>query len=231
MLTDEQKIDTLYKYYKKDQLSKKQIKRVLSWANDKNTLVRIEVAKCLFQESPETAKVLFRLGKDKDWFVRTTAYITLRGYSAKNVEVFLKKAMNREYHVTPTVCAISAWSGVAANRGDNLDKKLKYIKRFEKKRRIRRSSRCRQECRSARYLLGERSVLDEILQRQIHHPNIDVRCLVLYDLEYICNFYENCDRQDKERIIQCMKKAVKDPSKSVVSVAEECLNSVLGEGE
>lgn len=48
MLTDEQKIDTLYKYKNLDKLSKKQIQQVMSWANDKNALVRVEVAECLF---------------------------------------------------------------------------------------------------------------------------------------------------------------------------------------
>ena len=132
MLTDEQKIDTLYKYKNLDKLSKKQIQQVMSWANDKNALVRVEVGECLFQEYPETTKVLLRLGKDKDWFVRITAYTTLRVHYSKKVELFLKKAMNKEHHVTPIVNAISSWSVVAAERGENLDKKLKYIKKYEK---------------------------------------------------------------------------------------------------
>ena len=222
MLTDEQKIDTLYKYKNLDKLSKKQIQQVMSWANDKNALVRVEVGECLFQEYPETTKVLLRLGKDKDWFVRITAYTTLRVHYSKKVELFLKKAMNKEHHVTPIVNAISSWSIVAAERGENLDKKLKYIKKYEKKRRIRRSSRCRQECRTARYLLGEKSVLDEIL-KQIYHPSTHVRYLALRDMEYICN------EENKEKIIRCMKKALKDSSKLVASTAEECLNTILEE--
>ena len=36
MLSDEQKIDMLYKYKKnKDKLSTKQIERIMSWVNDK----------------------------------------------------------------------------------------------------------------------------------------------------------------------------------------------------
>ena len=88
MLTDEQKIDTLYKYKNLDKLSKKQIQQVMSWANDKNALVRVEVGECLFQEYPETTKVLLRLGKDKDWFVRITAYTTLRVHYSKKSNCF-----------------------------------------------------------------------------------------------------------------------------------------------
>ena len=70
--------------------------------------------------------------------------------------------------------------------------------------------------------MGEKSILDEIL-KQIYHPNIDVRELALRDMEYICN------EENKEKIIRCMKKALKDSSKSVASTAEECLNRILEE--
>lgn len=52
---------------------------------------------------------------------------------------------------------------------------------------------------------------------------MDVRELALRDMEYICN------EENKEKIIRCMKKALKDSSKSVASTAEECLNTILEE--
>ena len=47
-----------------------------------------------------------------------------------------------------------------------------------------------------------------------------------------CDFYildGGIEEENKEKIIQCMKKALKDSSKSVASTAEECLNTILEE--
>ena len=218
MLSDEQKIDMLYKYKKnKDKLSTKQIERIMSWVNDKNALVRYEVAECLIQENPANMKVLIRLGKDRDENVRIRAYTTLSSYSTKEAEVFLKKAMRKENRGITLANAIGMWSAVTEKKGKNLEKKLKYIKHFEKKRKVKKSAACIQACRTARYLFGETEMLDKIL-KQMNHPNRRVRYNTLIDLEYIYN------DENKEKIIPYVKKALKDSSKKVAMEARSILN-------
>ena len=102
-------------------------------------------------------------------------------------------------------------------RGKNLEKKLKCIKHFEKKRKVKKSAACIQACRTARYLFGETEMLDKIL-KQMNHPNRRVRYNTLIDLEYIYN------DENKEKIIPYVKKALKDSSKKVAMEARSILN-------
>ncbi len=132
MLSEDEKLDILYKYQEMDELSKEQIKRVIEWANDKSWVVRVEAAECLFQEYPVTTRVLMRLAKDRKELVRVTAYETLGLYASEKVEIFLKNAMNKEHKKLALAYAIAAWGDVVVERGEDLEKKLQYLKQFEK---------------------------------------------------------------------------------------------------
>ncbi len=95
-MTENDKLDILYKYQEMDELSKEQIKQAIRLTRDKSSLVRLEAAQCLFQEYPVTVRVLMRLTKDRDELVRVCAYETLGLYSPETVELFLKNAMTGE---------------------------------------------------------------------------------------------------------------------------------------
>ena len=47
-MTENDKLDILYKYQEMDELSKEQIKQAIRLTRDKSSLVRLEAAECLF---------------------------------------------------------------------------------------------------------------------------------------------------------------------------------------
>ena len=218
-MTENDKLDILYKYQEMDELSKEQIKQAIRLTRDKSSLVRLEAAECLFQEYPVTAKVLMRLTRDRDELVRVCAYETLGLYSPETVELFLKNAMIRERKKLALAYAIRAWVDVVVEKGEDFKENLRYLKKIERKRRVKKSEYCIFACLTGKYLLGEETVLKEILQK-IYHPNYRVRCWAINDMEYIYN------DKNKGQIIRYMTKALNDPARSVSSEAEKSLKVI-----
>ena len=213
MLSEDEKLDILYKYQEMDELSKEQIKRVIGLTSDKSSIVRLEAAECLFQEYSVTTRVLMRLAKDRDELVRVSAYETLGLYTSEMVEEFLKNAMNKEHKELALAYAIRSWIDVVVERGE-------YLKQFENKRKVQKSDYCILVCLTGKYLFWEKSVLKEIIKK-IYHPNSNVRCWALNDMEYIYN------DDNKKEIILYMTKALNDPVRKVAASAEKFLKKQL----
>ena len=219
IMTENDKLDILYKYQEMDELSKEQIKQAIRLTRDKSSLVRLEAAECLFQEYPTTARVLMRLAKDRNELVRVSAYETLGLYSSEAVEIFLKNAMNKERKALALSYCIGAWGDVAVVRNNNIREKLAYLKQFEKKRKVQKSDGCILECQTIKYLMGEKDALEKLL-KYIYHPDFHLRICAIEDLEYICN------ADNKEKIILYLKKALNDPVRAVSLLAKKYIEKI-----
>ena len=222
MLSEDENLNILYQYEKMDELSKDQIKQVIIWTSDKSSLIRQVAAECLFQEYPVTTKVLLRLARDRDEMVRVSAYETLRFYTSETVERFLEKAMRKERKELALAYAIASWGEVVIEREEHLDEKLKYIRRFERKRKIRKSDRCILECETVKCLLGENKAFEKIA-KYIYHSDLSLRCCAIENMEYVR------DEENEDKVILYMTKALNDPARRVALRARKYLKKIKAE--
>ena len=92
-----EKLQLLISYEEKAELKEKHLKRLIKFSKDKDPLVRSSAASLLINfENKAAKKALLGLACDKKAVVRCEAYDSLSVFHRKDVEKFLKKAVEEE---------------------------------------------------------------------------------------------------------------------------------------
>ena len=99
---------------------------------------------------------------------------------------------------------------------------MKYIRRFERKRKIRKSDRCILECETVKCLLGENKAFEKIA-KYIYHSDLSLRCCAIENMEYVR------DEENEDKVILYMTKALNDPARRVALRARKYLKKIKAE--
>ena len=112
-----EKLQLLIFYEEKEELKEKHLKRLIKFSKDKDPLVRSSAASLLINfENKAAKKALLGLAGDKKAMVRCEAYDSLSVFQRKDVEKFLKKAVEEEENELALSYAIMSWADVAAEK-------------------------------------------------------------------------------------------------------------------
>ena len=158
-----EKMRRLLRYEEKEILTDQDYRSLELFAKDSNELVRSQTAAVLVQWKEERAKrLLFILGGDRKYLVRTEAYDSLSIYDSEDVEEFLKTSILKEQNNLAKGYAILSWADVAVKlygkQHGEAQGFLKSNNQGEK------SSRVRLSWYYAQYVLGDESCLENIFE-------------------------------------------------------------------
>lgn len=182
------KIDLLISYENLPRLDKKHIKKILKLSNDKESLIRDQVAALLinFSDYDISKEILLRLARDKKWLVRTEAYDSLSVFESKRVMKFLENAIQKEKNEIACAHAISVWAEIAAALDVNIPKKRVLVKKIKNTPRIQSSEHCLLACCYAQYIFGKKKALKKITGF-LKSENYRIRCAAMNTLGWIMN--------------------------------------------
>lgn len=182
--TFQEKWTLLTKYENKSVLTKKHIKIISAFANNKDALIRGRCAKLLANASTSKAKrLLLTLACDKDALVRTDAYDSLSGFPSKNVQKFLKQAMIHESNALARSYAILSWADITQTLGVH-KKQKKFLKQLKTLSNMKKSEHCMLSFYYAKYLLGHKKAINKILLF-LKSSDYQIRCSTLNVLQDI----------------------------------------------
>lgn len=159
-----EKLQLLISYEEKEELKEKHLKRLIKFSKDKDSLVRSSAASILINFENKAAKeALLELAGDKKAMVRCEAYDSLSVFHRKDVEKFLKKAVEEEENELALSYAIMSWADVAAARGKNVEEKRSYATHLQRIMQIKKWNQCSMSCFYAEYVLGRKSAIEGII--------------------------------------------------------------------
>lgn len=180
----QEKWTLLTKYENKTVLTKKHIKIISVFANDKDALIRGRCAKLLANASTSKAKhMLLTLASDKNTLVRTEAYDSLSEFPSKNVQKFLKQAIIHESNALARSYAILSWADITQALGVR-KKHKKFLKQLKKLPNMRKSEPCMLSFYYAKYLFGHKKAINKILLF-LKSSDYQIRCSALNLLQDI----------------------------------------------
>ena len=158
------KLQLLISYEERAELKEKHLKKLLKFSKDKDSLVRSSAASILINFENKAAKeALLELAGDKKAMVRCEAYDSLSVFHRKDVEKFLKKAVEEEENELALSYAIMSWADVAAARGKNVEEKRSYATHLQRIMQIKKWNQCSMSCFYAEYVLGRKSAIEGII--------------------------------------------------------------------
>lgn len=180
----QEKWTLLTKYENKTVLTKKHIKMISVFANDKDALIRGRCAKLLANASTSKAKhMLLTLASDKNTLVRTEAYDSLSEFPSKNVQKFLKQAIIHESNALARSYAILSWVDITQTLGVR-KKQKKFLKQLKKLPNMKKSEPCMLSFYYAKYLFGHKKAINKILLF-LKSSDYQIRCSALNLLQDI----------------------------------------------
>lgn len=193
----------LLEIYERCEITKRDFKQIIKLSKDKDDFIREKTAQLLVcLENHASKKLLLKLANDRNAWVRLDAYDSLAGFPFPEVAAFLQRAMFREKHSLACSYAIMAWAEVTQKLYDDHRDDLRFILRFKKEPKIRKSEHCLLACFYAEYLFGEKKSLKNIL-RFFSSEDYQVRYSVLHTLQQIT------DDTNRELILEKIEQAFK----------------------
>lgn len=155
-----EKLQLLISYEEKEELKEKHLKRLIKFSKDKDPLVRSSAASLLINfENKAAKKALLGLACDKKAVVRCEAYDSLSVFHRKDVEKFLKKAVEEE-------------------------EKRGYATHLQRIMQIKKWNQCSMSCFYAEYVLGRKSAINGIIC-YLEVPDYRLRCGAINLLELL----------------------------------------------
>lgn len=155
-----EKLQLLISYEEKEELKEKHLKRLIKFSKDKDPLVRSSAASLLINfENKAAKKALLGLAGDKKAMVRCEAYDSLSVFHRKDVEKFLKKAVEEE-------------------------EKRGYATHLQRIMQIKKWNQCSMSCFYAEYVLGRKSAINGIIC-YLEVPDYRLRCGAINLLELL----------------------------------------------
>lgn len=148
-------------------ITKKEFKQLIKFSKDRDPVIRCHVAEILMKKRVKnhaSKKLLMRMACDRNKQVRTRAYSCLSVYDIFEVELFLKRAIQKEKNTEACYHAIEAWVDVVMSLHDNCEYDIYFVKWLLKQQKIQESEHCLLKCYYALYLFGEENMLPQILR-------------------------------------------------------------------
>lgn len=175
-MTTEEKNNLLNSYNDIEALSSEHFSILQEFSNDADSTVRSRVAPFLVDFINEKTKtILIKLAEDDDPLVRTEAYDSLAVFPFNDVEIFLKKAIQKENDQIARSYAILSWSDVAILLQHCSAENILFLHKQKNKE---KSSDCRLSWCYSQYIFGDKSVLEELLSF-LKNENYQIRCATI----------------------------------------------------
>ena len=163
---------------------------------------------------------MLRLAGDKKAMVRCEAYDSLSVFQRKDVEKFLKKAVEEEENELALSYAIMSWADVAAARGKNVEEKRSYATHLQRIMQIKKWNQCSMSCFYAEYVLGRKSAINGIIC-YLEVPDYRLRCGAINLLELLA------EDENRELIKESLEKRLEhEETAAVRSAAEKLLKEI-----
>lgn len=218
------KLQLLISYEEKAELKEKHLGKLIKFSKDKDSLVRSSAASILINfENKAAKKALLRLAGDKKAMVRCEAYDSLSVFQRKDVERFLKKAVEEEENELALSYAIMSWADVAAARGKNVEEKRSYATHLQRIMQIKKWNQCSMSCFYAEYVLGRKSAIEGIIY-YLEESDYRLRCGAINLLELLA------EDENREFIKKSLEKRLEHEETAAVRSAAEKLLKKLSEG-
>lgn len=175
-ISSSKKVELLLRYSKKQKLTKKDFKKIIGYADDKDMLVRCIVAELLVNfRNGKSKKILLKLAHDKNVMVRTEAYDSLSVFKSKKALRVLKNKIKKEKNELACAYAILSWTDIACLKNRNISQNISFIDEIIKYPRIQKSERCMLSCYYAQYRFGEEEYINNIISF-LKSSNYQIRC-------------------------------------------------------
>ena len=215
------KLQLLISYEEKAELKEKHLRKLIKFSKDKDSLVRSSAASLLINfEDKAAKKALLRLAGDKKAMVRCEAYDSLSVFHRKDVEKFLKKAVEEEENELALSYAIMSWADVAAARGKNVEEKRSYATHLQRIMQIKKWNQCSMSCFYAEYVLGRKSAIEGIIC-YLEGSDYRLRCGAINLLELLA------EDENRELIKESLEKRLEhEETAAVRSAAEKLLKEI-----
>ena len=215
------KLQLLISYDEKGELKEKHLRKLIKFSKDKDSLVRSSAASILINfENKAAKKALLGLACDKKAVVRCEAYDSLSVFHRKDVEKFLKKAVEEEENELALSYAIMSWADVAAARGKNVEEKRGYATHLQRIMQIKKWNQCSMSCFYAEYVLGRKSAINGIIC-YLEVPDYRLRCGEINLLELLA------EDENRELIKESLEKRLEhEETAAVMSAAEKLLKKL-----
>ena len=239
------KLQLLISYEEKAELKEKHLRQLIKFSKDKDSLVRSSAASLLINfENKAAKKALLELACDKKAMVRCEAYDSLSVFHRKDVEKFLKKAVEEEKNELALSYAIMSWADVAAARGKKVEEKRGYathLQRIMQSQRgysqsasllannrvaalqfdsVKKWNQCSLSCFYAEYVLGRKSAIEGIIY-YLEVPDYQLRCGAINLLELLA------EDENRELIRESLEKVLEhEETATVKSAAEKLLKKL-----
>ncbi len=215
------KLQLLISYDEKGELKEKHLRKLIKFSKDKDSLVRSSAASILIKfENKAAKKALLGLACDKKAVVRCEAYDSLSVFHRKDVEKFLKKAVEEEENELALSYAIMSWADVAAARGKNVEEKRGYATHLQRIMQIKKWNQCSMSCFYAEYVLGRKSAINGIIC-YLEVPDYRLRCGAINLLELLA------EDENRELIKESLEKRLEhEETTAVMSAAEKLLKKL-----
>lgn len=216
-----EKLQLLIFYEEKEELKEKHLKRLIKFSKDKDPLVRSSAASLLINfENKAAKKALLGLAGDKKAMVRCEAYDSLSVFQRKDVEKFLKKAVEEEENELALSYAIMSWADVAAARGKNVEEKRSYATHLQRIMQIKKWNQCSMSCFYAEYVLGRKSAIEGIIY-YLEGADYRLRCGAINLLGLLA------EDENRELIKESLEKRLEyEETAAVMSAAEKLLKKL-----
>ena len=216
-----EKLQLLIFYEEKEELKEKHLKRLIKFSKDKDPLVRSSAASLLINfENKAAKKALLGLAGDKKAMVRCEAYDSLSVFQRKDVEKFLKKAVEEEENELALSYAIMSWADVAAARGKNVEEKRSYATHLQRIMQIKKWNQCSMSCFYAEYVLGRKSAIEGIIY-YLEGSDYRLRCGAINLLGLLA------EDENRELIKESLEKRLEyEETAAVMSAAEKLLKKL-----
>ena len=215
------KLQLLISYEEKEELKEKHLKQLIRFSKDKDPLVRSSAASLLINfENKAAKKALLGLARDKKAMVRCEAYDSLSVFHRKDVEKFLKKAVEEEENELALSYAIMSWADVAAARGKKVEEKRNYATHLQRIMQIKKWNQCSMSCFYAEYVLGRKSAIQGIIY-YLEGSDYRLRCGAINLLELLA------EDENRELIKESLEKRLEhEETAAVRSAAEKLLKEI-----
>lgn len=215
------KLQLLISYEEKAELKEKHLRKLIKFSKDKDSLVRSSAASLLINfEDKAAKKALLRLAGDKKAMVRCEAYDSLSVFHRKDVEKFLKKAVEEEENELALSYAIMSWADVAAARGKNVEEKRSYATHLQRIMQIKKWNQCSMSCFYAEYVLGRKSAIEGIIY-YLEGSDYRLRCGAINLLGLLA------EDENRELIKESLEKRLEhEETAAVRSAAEKLLKEI-----
>lgn len=211
------KLQLLISYEEKAELKEKHLRKLIKFSKDKDSLVRSSAASLLINfEDKAAKKALLRLAGDKKAMVRCEAYDSLSVFHRKDVEKFLKKAVEEEENELALSYAIMSWADVAAARGKNVEEKRSYATHLQRIMQIKKWNQCSMSCFYAEYVLGRKSAIEGIIY-YLEGSDYRLRCGAINLLGLLA------EDENRELIKESLEKRLEHEETAAVRSAAEKL--------